>query len=259
MGSKDFKPAKSLNAAWGGFGKGDDYTTGMMLDSMWALKKVGVQVWLIGHTKSRDIVDPVTNFTYTSLTTDMPQRSFNEFKNKSHVCAVAYIDRNIQKEKTGRQDIKKKDITIDRISSEARKISFRDTENYAVDSKSRFENIVDEVPLDAKAFADAIKDAIKYQKTHGIGSPVKETVTEPKKEEVEDKADNNDTYSELFTPVKEKTYPDNLKDAVAKAFTSCEDKATKKKVMTYVKDLGVKVNDMNDEQLKHVYDILTIE
>jgi hypothetical protein len=44
MGSKDFKPAKSLNGAWGGFGKGDDYTTGMMLDSMWALKKVGVQV-----------------------------------------------------------------------------------------------------------------------------------------------------------------------------------------------------------------------
>jgi hypothetical protein len=34
LGTKDFKPAKSLNGAWGGFGKGDDYTVSMMLDTM---------------------------------------------------------------------------------------------------------------------------------------------------------------------------------------------------------------------------------
>ena len=275
LGTKDFKPAKSLNAAWGGFGKGDDYTVGMMLDSMWALKKVGVQVWLIGHTKSRDIVDPVTNFTYTSLTTDMPQRSFNEFKNKAHICAVAYIDRNIQKEKTGRKDIKKQDITVDRINSEVRKISFRDTENYTVDSKSRFENIVDEIPLNPVKFAEAIKDAITYQKEHSISKvsvvedeSLKEETSKPKKTrkpktqavEVEDSQDNSedDFLKGFINPPVDKTYPDNIKEAVQQEFINCKDKARRQEVMKYAKELGnVKVPEMNDEQLRHVYDILT--
>lgn len=273
-GEKDFKPAKSLNAAWGGFGKGEDYATALMLDSMWELKKVGVQVWIIGHTKSRDIIDPVSNSTYTSLTTDMSQRAFNEFKNKAHICAVAYIDRDIQKEKTNRKDIKKKDVMVDRISDEVRKISFRDTENYAVDSKARFENIVDEVPLDAKEFAKAIKDAIKYAKEHGISGTGSTDVTAPepvaeekpkktrakKAESVpeETKAEEvGDDFDAMFA-TEEKKYPEDLKEAVVKEFQACEDKSKKQKVFNYTKNLGVKsILEMSEEQLKGVYDLLT--
>jgi hypothetical protein len=206
----------------------------------------------------------------------MPQRSFNEFKNKAHICAVAYIDRNIQKEKTGRKDIKKQDITVDRIEDEVRKISFRDTENYTVDSKARFEHIVNEVPLDPVAFAEAIKDAIKYAKTNGISKtstvtsvaddkPVEEE--KPKKRTKKTEAEIpvetpanevKEDFDSLFAVPTEKEYPKDIKDAVAQAFMACKDKTKKQNVMRYTQEVGVaKVPDMNEEQLRAVYDILT--
>lgn len=158
------KRADSINSAWGGFGKAQDKAIDLILTKMSDLKNAGVSSIFIGHVKRTDITDPVTNETYSKLTADTTQRYFNALKNKMHFIGLAYIDREIVKEKTGRQNIvTHKDITINKIVSEARVISFRDN-TYSVDSKSRFAEIVDKIPFDPDEFIKALTDAIKAEK-----------------------------------------------------------------------------------------------
>ena len=129
------KKTDSINGAWGGFGKGQDYAANLILDAIWELKKVGVNSIIIGHVKRSDITDPVTQETFSKLTADTTQRYFNVIKNKMHFVALAYIDREIVKEKTGRQNVvTKKDIEINKAVKESRVISFRD-DTYSVDSQ----------------------------------------------------------------------------------------------------------------------------
>ena len=160
IGKKDFVSAKTLNQACGGFGRGEDAVIDLILNRIWALKSVGVAFFYTGHTKRREIEDAVSGQTYSSLTTNMMQRYFTAVKTKTDVLGIACIDREIIKEKTGKKNIiTKQEETRNKISSESRVIKFRD-DNYSVDSKSRFANIIEEIPLDADEFIKAITDAI---------------------------------------------------------------------------------------------------
>lgn len=160
IGKKDFVPAKTLNQACGGFGRGEDAVIDLVLNRIWALKNVGVAFFYTGHTKRREIEDAVSGQTYSYLTTNMMQRYFTAVKTKTDVLGIACIDREIIKEKTGKKNIiTKQEETRNKISAESRVIKFRD-DNYSVDSKSRFANIIEEIPLNADDFIKAITDAI---------------------------------------------------------------------------------------------------
>ncbi len=161
------KKTDTINSAWGGFGKGQDKAMQLILDKVWELRLVGVFPFFIGHVKRSDITDPITQETYSKLTSDTQQRYFNALKNKMHFVGLAYIDRDIVKEKTGRKNIvTKEDITTNKVVSESRVISFRD-DTYSVDSKSRFADIVDHIPFDADAFISAMKEAIEKERSKG--------------------------------------------------------------------------------------------
>lgn len=169
----------SIKAAFGGFMAGEDKAIQLVLDKMWELKSVGVSFIAIGHTKKKDVDDPITGESYSILTTNMSQRYFNALKTKLHFLGVAYIDREIVKQKTGKKNIvTKKEEVKGRVLSESRRISFRD-DNYSVDSKSRFADIVDEIPLDADAFIKALKDAILAEHSKG-GKSVEQSEKELK-------------------------------------------------------------------------------
>lgn len=157
-------PIVSLKQAFGGFGAGEDKVIEIVLNSLWALKTVGVSFGIIGHVKKRDQEDPITGQSYTTLTTDLNAKYFNAIKNKLHVLGVASIDREIVREKTGKKNVvTKQDIVKGRVISESRIITFRD-DNYTIDSKSRFSEIVDRIPLDPDAFIKALQDAINASK-----------------------------------------------------------------------------------------------
>ena len=147
----------------------------------------------MAHVKRTDIVDPVSQETYSKLTADTTQKYFNAIKNKQHFIALAYIDRDIVKEKTGRKNVAtKEDITISKAVKESRVISFRD-DTYSVDSKSRFAEIVDRIPFDTDEFIKAMTDAIIAEKTKNG-----KTITEAQKEQkVRDKAKAD--KAELFS------------------------------------------------------------
>lgn len=264
VGKKDFSPAKTINQSWGGFGKGEDKVIEIILNKVWELLQVGVRVWYTGHVKTREIIDPITNQTYTSLSTNMMQKYFNGFKTKMHVVGVACIDRTIETEATGRKNIvTKKDITVNKIKEERRKIVFRD-DSYSVDSKSRLSKIVEEIPLDTDAFLNALKDAIKdsKNKTHPVSKTTTKTTkkAEPVEEVIDDEIDN-DIDSDIDSDVEENTtdmtsdYPEDLVGTIRVMFKDCTDKDLKAEVKGIIAQHG-KLNDCDEDALKEIYNKL---
>lgn len=261
MGKKDFTPAKTLNAAWGGFGHGEDKVIEIILNRVWELMKAGVRVWYTGHVKTREVVDPITNQTYTTLSTNMMTKYFNGFKTKMHVVGIACVDRTIETEKTGRKNVvTKKDITVNKVKEERRKIVFRD-DNYSVDSKSRFSGIVDEIPLDADELLQALHDAIKNSKRNKSASKI---VPKKVKQEVEEKNNDEDLLDDIIEEdvLTEKheedvnnDYPEDLLEEVMKMYKACKNKELKKDIADTVKSYG-KFVDVPEDELKELYDKL---
>ena len=157
------KTTKSINAAWGGFGKGEKKAVELMLDTMAKMKQVGVSTFIIGHVKNKDVTDVVSGETYQILTSDQQQNYFNAIKKILHFIGLAFIDRQIVKEKTGKKNpVTNKEKVVSKVSTESRKIKFRD-DSYAVDSGSRFADIIPEIDMNADAFIQALKDAIESE------------------------------------------------------------------------------------------------
>ena len=259
MGNKNFKPAKSLNSVEGGFGAGYDVVFNLIYDKVRALDKVGVKVWFVCHSKTKDIVDPLTSSAYTTLTSNMAQRYFNDFKTKVHVVGVACIDRTIDVVGTGRENIMNhKEITVNKVSNETRQIVFRD-DSYSVDSKSRFAGIVDRIPLDAEELQKALKDAIKNSKTSTSkkSTPKKETKKSEPTPVIEDELEDDLVEDVAVDTVEEVTseYPDNLVEVIRTMFKECKDADTKATVKGIIAEYG-KLNDVDEEGLKKIYDIL---
>ena len=267
MGKKNFEPAKTLNQCWGGFSAPLDYNMNLILDKFWELKKAGVQVWIIGHVKTKEIVDPVTGNTYSTLTTDISQRDFNAFKNKIHIVGIAYIDRTIETENTGRKNVvTHKDVTVNKVKSENRRISFRD-DTYSVDSKSRFADIVPNIPFDADEFIKALKDAIRAAKKGDSITSTPQSKLESVAEEKEETPLDEDV-----PPMNEPEdlaadeYPDGLEDIIRTEYRDLivlkrkndADAISKIETITsLLKDENgnkIKLTDASDDILRSIYD-----
>ena len=196
------KKADSIDSAWNGFQKGQAKAFELMFDIVVRLRKIGVSMIIIGHVKNRELTDIATGTTYQTLTSDVEKIYFNLLKKKMHFIGLAYYDRTIITEKTGKKNIvTKKDETRNKLTEESRKIKFRD-DNMALDSGSRFADIIEEIPLDADSLINALQDAIRaehnkqsdaksIEETKEIQEKEKERIIEEnatkKKEEIDEK------------------------------------------------------------------------
>ena len=252
IGKKDFTQANTINQAWGGFGRGEDYVAKLILDRIEALRKVGVMFWFTGHTKSREIPDPLTNRTFTSLTTNMTQRCFNAFKTKTDILGVACIDRNVVQEGLGRKNaVTRKEETINKVVSESRKIKFRD-ENYCVDSKSRFPDITPEINLNADELIEAINNAIKSAKRNSDKTPVSKKAQSPAKVKVE--TVEPDDIEDIDHDLDEAAAVDI---AEIRAKFKAADDDVKAEVRQIMKDKGVKkLEALDDETIMQIATLL---
>lgn len=177
------KKADSIDASWNGFQKGQGKAFDLMFDIIKRLRNVGVATIIIGHVKNREITDVASGVTYQQLTSDVEKVYFNLLKKKMHFVGLAYFDRTIITEKTGKKNlVTKKEETINRVTEETRKIKFRDPETLAVDSKSRFANIVTEINFDVDELISAMTNAIKDEANKG-SKPIEELEKEQKKAE----------------------------------------------------------------------------
>lgn len=164
------KRADSIDASWNGFQKGQAKAFDLMFNIIKRLRAVGVATIIIGHVKNKEIIDIASGVTYQQLTSDVEKVYFSLLKKKMHFVALAYFDRTINTEKTGKKNIvTKKEETVNKLVNETRKIRFRDPE-MAVDSKSRFANIVPEINFDVNELIKAMEDAIKAEASKGTKS-----------------------------------------------------------------------------------------
>lgn len=250
---KNGKPTvNTINEAWGGYGRGEKKAIALIMESFARLKNVGIGTVVIGHVKNKDITDVMTGETYQVLTSDQQSNYFNALKKNLHFLGLAYIDREIVKEKTGKKvPGTKKDEYMGKISGESRKIKFRD-DNYAVDSGCRFADIVPEIPLDADAFIKALTDAIKSEASKGS-----ESVTDLEKEQKAVEAERMKQIAEIEAANKVKKELDEINSKIKEFCTENKSKpAVLKPLIEAAKACGLK-NPMAAEDVETAKKILS--
>lgn len=243
------KCAKTINGAFGGYGRGEKQAMSLMFDTMAKLHNVGVATIVIGHVKTKDVSDVVSGESYQILTSDQQQNYFNALKKNLHFLGLAYIDRNIVKEKTGRKNaMTKKEEVINKVSGESRKIKFRD-DSYAVDSGSRFADIVDEIDLDADEFIKALTDAIMAEQSKSGVSIDDAKKQQKKKEDAEAKR----VAEREAEAKKQKELEDIVTDIVAWVQENKNNMAAVKPILEKTKELGYnnpkEITDAEDAKL----------
>lgn len=244
------KRADSIDAAWNGFQKGQAKAFDLMFDIICRLRKVGVAMIIIGHVKNRELTDIATGTTYQTLTSDVEKVYFNLLKKKMHFLGLAYYDRTIITEKTGKKNIvTKKDETVNKVTGESRKIKFRD-DNMALDSGSRFADIVEQVDFDVDELIKAMEDAIHAEASKGSKS-VEQLQKEQEKAEAE--------RLKEIAAAEEKNKSKKEVDAVIKKVTDFikenkSDMTKIKPILAKCKEFGVK----NPTEIENLEDALKV-
>ena len=150
----------------------------------------GYSLFFISHIKEKTLVDPVTQIEYPQVTCNVNKNYFNALKDKVHVVAVGYVEREYDNLMTEDRKVKgfdgktrnEKIGVSNGILNEKRVIVFRD-DNYVLDAKSRFANIEPKIDFDSDEFIRAINEAIKSQ----ISKQNRREVTDAEMKQVADK------------------------------------------------------------------------
>lgn len=201
------KRTTAINAAWGGYMKGQDKAMELLQEQLFRLRSVGVAFSVIGHVRQTTITDPITNESYQQITSDVSQRYFNQLKKNIDLVGIAYIDRELVKGKVNGKE-------VSTVKSETRKIKFRD-DNYTVDSGSRMSQIVNEINFDADEFIEAMKNALEAEVKRG-GKSVEDRKKENEKEEIE----NLKRIAEAESKAKEGKELDEIKAQIVEFFVA---------------------------------------
>ena len=201
-------PAKrttAINAAWGGYMKGQDKAMELLQEQLFRLRTVGVAFSVIGHVRQTTVTDPITNESYQQITSDVSQRYFNQLKKNIDLVGIAYIDRELTKNKVNGKE-------VSTVKSETRKIKFRD-DNYTVDSGSRMSQICSEINFDADEFIEAMKNALEAEVKKGGKS-----VDDRRKENAKEEKDNMKRLAEAEVKAKAEKKLEDIKAEIVSFF-----------------------------------------
>ena len=185
------KQVNSITACMGGFNRGVLFASDLIVKTVFKLKDAGYSIFFIGHVKNKTLVDPINGVEFSQITCNVNKNYFNAIRDKVHVCAVSYVEREYDNLQTEQRRVKGFDgklrnqevQTSDGILSQKRVIVFRNTDDYTIDASSRFANIKEKIDFDAKGFIDAITDAIKIQ----VETQRKQKITETELNDIAEK------------------------------------------------------------------------
>jgi hypothetical protein len=159
------KPVKSIKAAMGGYTAGEVYSATLMKNYFDKIKSAGMQVWVLGHSKYKNIKDKanVDNEGYMQLSSNLSAAYEAALGDIFDVVLTGIIDRNI--ETVGDGDNAKRYAT-DAI----RKLYFRGTPE--IDAGGRFaadsvpEYLVFDKPNMAADFIKIVEEGMEKSKTN---------------------------------------------------------------------------------------------
>ena len=158
------KQVKSIKAAMGGYTAGEQYSATLMKNYFDKIKSAGMQVWVLGHSKYKNIKDKanVDNEGYMQLSSNLSAAYEAALGDIFDVVLTGIIDRNI--ETVGEGDNAKRYAT-DAI----RKLYFRGTPE--IDAGGRFaaeavpEYMIFDKPNMAADFIKIIEEGMEKSKT----------------------------------------------------------------------------------------------
>lgn len=244
------KPVKSVKAAMGGYTAGEQYSATLMKNYFDEIKAAGIQVWVLGHSKYKNIKDKanVDNEGYMQLTSNLTAAYEAALGDIFDVVLTGVIDRNI--EIVGEGDSAKRYAT-DAI----RKLYFRGTPE--IDAGGRFaagsvpEYLVFDKPNMAEDFIKVVEEGMEKSKTVFFTKKKKAAETSPKKP-VEPVADEPTVVEDVVEEVIDEMPFDAgepsidleaLCDDIRAAFRTA-DAATKKNVKAILTENGTSKLDV---------------
>ena len=273
------KTVKSVKAAMGGYTAGEQYSATLMKNYFDKIRKAGIQVWVLGHSKYKNIKDKanVDNEGYMQLTSNLSAAYEAALGDIFDVVVTGMIDRNIETVGEG-SDAKR--YATDSI----RKLYFRGTPE--IDAGGRFafgavpEYLVFDKPNMAKDFIRTIEEGMEKSKTcnatfNSDGETTKKTtkkitkkakVEEPiieEDEEIDATQVQSDDVNEVETApwdddeeldifdeddsIEDETFDEEAVKKAIRAKNKTADAATKKKVLELRGE--TLLNDIHDEKL----------
>lgn len=264
------KKCKSIKGAFGGYTAGEKFSANDLIKPyMTRLQDAGFGVWVIAHTKFKTIKEKggLDEDGYMQLSSNMGADYEAAFGDIFDVTLTGVIDRDLETKQVG-------DKTKKYATDEIRKLYFRGTT--LIDAGGRFadgavpEFMVFDKPDMGAEFVRVVEEGMEKSKSTlgkrksnpvvSTPKPEIQVTPEPEAPKVDSLSDleDNDLLNE--TPVSEdpteSKYPTDLNGTIRTMYKECKDTTLKTSVKEVIAEYG-KLNDVDEDGLKRIYDMMT--
>ena len=251
------KKVESIKASWGGYNAGVDMAATMIKQYMSEIKKAGFGIFCIGHSRLKTIKEKgsLEEDGYMQLTSTLGNSYESAFGDIFDCTVTGYIDVNY-------------DVKDDKkyITDSVRKLYFRSTSlidagcrfaNGTVPEYLEYPNSMDSLDF-AKLFIKTVEEGLAKSKLTPVTSkptpkpaPVEPSVpadvSEEEPDDIADLAEQADAEMEI----------EELRQEVMKAVRGCTDTDLKKTVVTFIKENGGKITELDFDACNRVLEMLS--
>ena len=264
------KKCKSIKGAFGGYTAGEKFSANDLIKPyMTRLQDAGFGVWVIAHTKFKTIKEKggLDEDGYMQLSSNMGADYEAAFGDIFDVTLTGVIDRDLETKQVG-------DKTKKYATDEIRKLYFRGTT--LIDAGGRFADgavpdfMVFDKPDMGAEFVRVVEEGMEKskstlgkQKSNPVVStpnPEIQVTPEPENQKVDSLSDIEDDDLLDETPVSEvpteSKYPSDLNGTIRTMYKECKDATLKASVKEVIAEYG-KLNDVDEDGLKRIYDMMT--
>lgn len=139
-------PLKSvtINACYGGYGRGLDKEIDLILEQIARLRSVGIAVFIISHTKLKEKTDMYSGDKYEQITNNLQNKLYTAVESGAQMVCTAILER---------------DIANNKITDERRRLYLVRTSQ--VDAGCRFPGMPESIDFTPKAFMEAFRQGVK--------------------------------------------------------------------------------------------------
>ena len=264
------KKCKSIKGAFGGYTAGEKFSANDLIKPyMTRLQDAGFGVWVIAHTKFKTIKEKggLDEDGYMQLSSNMGADYEAAFGDIFDVTLTGVIDRDLETKQVG-------DKTKKYATDEIRKPYFRGTT--LIDAGGRFadgavpEFMVFDKPDMGAEFVRVVEEGMEKSKSTlgkrksnpvvSTPKPEIQVTPEPENPKVDSLSDIEDDDLLDETPVSEvpteSKYPSDLNGTIRTMYKECKDATLKASVKEVIAEYG-KLNDVDEDGLKRIYDMMT--
>ena len=264
------KKCKSIKGAFGGYTAGEKFSANDLIKPyMTRLQDAGFGVWVIAHTKFKTIKEKggLDEDGYMQLSSNMGADYEAAFGDIFDVTLTGVIDRDLETKQVG-------DKTKKYATDEIRKLYFRGTT--LIDAGGRFADgavpdfMVFDKPDMGAEFVRVVEEGMEKSKSTlgkrksnpvvSTPKPEIQVTPEPENPKVDSLSyiEDDDLLDE--TPVSEvpteSKYPSDLNGTIRTMYKECKDATLKASVKEVIAEYG-KLNDVDEDGLKRIYDMMT--